>query len=549
MARKVLLADDSVAVQRAVEATLEPKDFEVLSVSKGSEVIREAKNIHPDVILVDGDLSDLDGYEVCRRVKEDPELMSIPVIVMSSEDDPGRALAVGAEAQLAKPFQGNQLLEQVLAVVDLSLGPPVALDTSEMDVLDLGGEGPEEDLDLGELGLEEDVLELTDEMEALEEPSYDLGDTAELALDGLDELDLEAPVRPQAGPRSISTEELEEISFEEEIDELDLGELELEGAEGVGSLEEELGITPPKDKLTAMEEMELGMDLDGELLGTEEEPAGLMLDTQEGPKAETPSDEMIGMDELEALSLEEEERLISMGEEAAVLEDLGEFSTEFEETEELGAVQGEEDFLAQEEILVGEEPSMEAGQQPLEETSLDWEEPAEAESAVSEPGFELDVAALEPEQTSVESTARDVVKELAAPTLAVHEERSPVRTAILEPLEEVGLDEELSAVGAVQEEMGVQPVEILELPLSQIPPLAHGLRLELMEGDFGLVDPFSEEAIRKELDRNLQDMVERILSQIAPPIVERVARAVALEQAERIVLEEIERIRQNPERV
>lgn len=558
MARKVLLADDSIAVQRAVEATLEPKDFEVLSVSKGSEVIAEAKKTHPDLILVDGDLSDLDGYEICRRLKEDPELLSIPVIIMSSQDQPERALAAGAEAQLVKPFQGEQLLEQVLSVVDLSVESTFKLDSSEMELLDVDEGGLEEELELGELDLDEGVLELTEEMESSEETSFDIGHTSEVTLEGLDDLDLEDLPEPAEGLRSIKTEELEEISFEEEIDELDLGELDLEGEEGVGALEEELDVELPGQELGATEEVELGVELEeelplkagDELLGTEEEPEGLILDTQESSRPEASQEKLIDTDELEAFSLEEE-RLVSTGEEAHVSEDLGETSIEFEETEDLGAwEEAEEEFLVKEEISLGEELSPMVEREPLEETSLEWEEPLEGELEAPEEAVPMEEMRLEREEIPTQLTAA-VVEEprVEVPSPGLGQEREPVAATTLEPLEEVGLEDELAALTEAQEEVSRQPLELPELPIAQIPSLAQGLRLELMEEDFGMVDPFSEEGIRRELARNLQEMVERILSQMAPPIVEKVARAVALEQAERIVLEEIERIRQNPERL
>jgi CheY-like chemotaxis protein len=572
MARKVLLADDSIAVQRAVEATLEPKDFEVLSVSRGSEVLLEAKKLHPDVILVDGDLSDVDGYEICRRVKGDPELMSVPVIIMTSGDDPERARSAGAEAQLAKPFQGNDLLQQVLAVVDMTAEPTIKLDTSEMEVLDTGDEASEEDFDLGELELEDSILELTEELD--ESPSP-LADTAEVSLEGLDELDLEGPPEPAAGRRSIKTEELEEISFEEEIDELDLGELELEGAEGLGSLEEDLEPGGAKDNLLATDEVELGVDLDEELplgqedegkeeflLGTEEEPTGLILDTQEGLKGEAASESIIDTDELEALGLEEEERLISTAEETPAPGELEETSIEFQETEQL-----EETTLAEQEGITGTGEALgELAMEPLEEPSIDWEEkeggtelageslaPSETPlgaQPVKEEAGEKEQVSLEVQGGLRELRERGAAGKAAAVMPPVPEGVVPhVATAVLEPLEEVGLEEELAVLGASDEEIGPQGVEILEVSLAQVPPLVQGLRLELMEEDFGVVDPFSEEGIRRELARNLQEIVERVLSQMAPPIVERVARAVALDYAERIVLEEIERIKKSPERL
>ncbi len=520
MARKVLLADDSVAVQRAVEATLEPKDFEVLSVSRGSDVIPEAKKIHPDVILVDGDLTDLDGYEVCKRVKEDPELMHIPVIVMASQEDPERARAVGAEGEIAKPFRGEDLLEQVMAVVDLTLEPTVKIDTSEIEEFDLGEEPVEEELELGELELDEGVLELTEEMEGLQ-------DTGEAVLEGLEEFELEKPEEEKPPRRSVKTEELEEISFEEEIDELDLGELELEGAEGVGALEEDLEVEGPKE-LMVTDEVELGVDLDEELSleeGLEEELAETeaeggepLLDTKDlDMEASSPS--LLDTDELETLGLEGE------GEEEVLLEELGETSIDFDETMIAGP-----DEVAEETVrLEGASPSE-------DETALEWVEEEAKEEGIEEEGG----LGVEEELVFEEPREEEAIAPRPSPTFEQVQEVAQVSPPAMGVIEEVSLEEEL-----LEEAPLVGILELEEIPVQEIPSLEEFAPMELSEEDLGVVDPFSEEGIRRELARSLEEVVQRILSDMAPPIVEKVARDIALEQAERIILQEIERIKRD----
>ena len=96
-------------------------------------------------------------------------------------------------------------------------------------------------------------------------------------------------------------------------------------------------------------------------------------------------------------------------------------------------------------------------------------------------------------------------------------------------------------------EYDIRAVVGRELSLEEVPTLAEGLQLDLMQEDFGVVDPYSEEGIRIEIQRNLQDIVERILLDMAPPIVERVAREIALGRAEKIIMEEIERLKSQPE--
>jgi DNA-binding response OmpR family regulator len=589
MARKVLLADDSVAVQKAVEASLEPKDFEVFSVSRGAEVVEEARRIHPDVILLDGDLPDVDGYEICRRVKEDPDLMGIPVVLMSAaesgEDDLARARWVGADGHIAKPFQGKELTQRVLSLMDLTVEPTVKIDTSDMEVLDFEGdqEGESEDLELGELDMEDEgVLELTEEMEATEGVAAEADLQEEFTFDEHGELDLGAPSASSGPRRGVKTEELEEISFEEEIEELDLGELELDGAEEIPSLEAELGMTSESGPITATDEVDAGISFDEDLslgtgdfpgevdlLGTEEAGGGLLLDTEEGMPAgasSQPPKGLIDTDELEAVSLDDEDLVLETGSgEPFALEDLGETSIDFDVPEEGGLEETREEFAAPEERLelkreaapVEEEVDLEetvieweepeappAAKVSLEETSIEWEDLGEAEA-------DFPQAAEEPVPEAWMEEAPPVGPAVTPVTPAMVAAQPPeAPRARFEVLEEVALEEDIASAKMEREmaEAGAEP-EFRELSLSDVPSLEAGLRLELTEEDFGVVDPFSEDGMRKELARNLQDMVERILSEMAPPIVERVAREIALERTERIVLEEIERLKLQPEGV
>jgi DNA-binding response OmpR family regulator len=640
MARKVLLADDSVAVRKAVEATLAPKEFEVISVRKGAEAIREAKRIHPDVILLDCDLPDVDGYETCRRLKGDPDLQGIPVLLMSSDGEDeqasARAQEAGAEGYLAKPLQGRALADTVISLADMGFEPTLRIEGAEMEALGLEEEAVE--LDLGELELEgAEVLELTEELEPEKGKADAVAMTGEFTLEE-GELDLDVLAETSGRSQRVKTEEIEEISFEEELEELDLGDLELEGAEGAAALEVTEEEESPAEALAGTEEVGAGFELEEEIsLGEEELGAELDLLAEEPTLADVeralpagaeagPPKGLVDTDELEEISLEEDTLDLSMDvEEEIPLDELEETSVEFQKgeldlmgTHEELSAEEEEPTLDEEELNLEEEFPMEekapleetaieweetprpgAEEAPLEETAIEWHEEAAEDEGIllatdeaagdaeeeeilltaeieefleEEPLPEVSAAPMALEEPEVVETAVEKPVEELPPILTRKREAAPV-TPVVRPvtareavpaapkvtpreatvaraplLEELALEEEIASFRAEAEmEVDWERVAFQELSLDEVPPLEEGLRLELMQEDFGVVDPFGEQGIRIEIQRNLQDIVERILTDMAPPIVERVAREVALERAEKIIMEEIERLKSQPE--
>jgi DNA-binding response OmpR family regulator len=529
MARKILLADDSVAVQKAVEATLKEKDFEILPAATGSQAIEQAKTAHPDVILLDSDLPEGDGYETCRRMKKDAELAHIPVIVLTSEGGESLAREAGAEGHLVKPFQGNALLARVSELLDWAGNEePDKTDTAEMDVQGLGLEDdvlPDE-FELEDLELEgEDILELTEELEPVT-----LDTSQESAGADIDEFGLGEEGITWTGtgtdaeePEEVKTEEMEDFSLEAELEDFDLGELELEGTEEVPPLGEEL----------ADEKLGAGPGpADTEVL---ESAAGVEEEFDLGDLDLTSELDLFDSSDEEALAAPEAEERGLQDEEAGLLHETG---IGVSEPEEPDLMQTNEEEVLEERRFEEDISSEEEDILSLDETAIQFEDVREAvEGAAPQE---------EPSDTNIQelqgiSSSEEVFESEAAAM-------EPSVDRGIELNEEVALENELSPE-AEEETAPPQtwPEEFEELPIEAIPTLQQGLRLELSAEDFGVIDPFSEEGIRKQLSKNIQEMVERILSDMAPSIIERVAREIALERTEKIVMEEIERLRPQPE--
>jgi CheY-like chemotaxis protein len=120
MGHKVLLADDSITVQKIVKLSLTEEGIEVIAVGNGEQAIQQLETMRPDLVMADVFMPGKDGYEVCEFVKAQPHLKNIPVILLVhafEPFDPDRARKVGADHQLTKPFQSIRTL--VATVRDL----------------------------------------------------------------------------------------------------------------------------------------------------------------------------------------------------------------------------------------------------------------------------------------------------------------------------------------------------------------------------------------------------------------------------------------------
>jgi two-component system, OmpR family, KDP operon response regulator KdpE len=126
---RVLVVDDEVEMQRALRTGLRYHDFEVHAVGSGEEAVRETASWKPDVILLDLGLPGMDGFATLSALRPTTRAAVIVVSVMPGEKDKVRALDLGADDYVTKPFGTEELVARIRAVlrrqVDVSSGEPM----------------------------------------------------------------------------------------------------------------------------------------------------------------------------------------------------------------------------------------------------------------------------------------------------------------------------------------------------------------------------------------------------------------------------------------
>lgn len=124
--RKLLLADDSITIQKVVNLTFADEGIEVVAVGDGDAAMQKFVEATPDLVMADVNMPGVDGYRICEMIKQDDETKQIPVILLVGSFEPfdeDEARRVGADNYLTKPFQSiRQLVNMVTDLLDTTNG-------------------------------------------------------------------------------------------------------------------------------------------------------------------------------------------------------------------------------------------------------------------------------------------------------------------------------------------------------------------------------------------------------------------------------------------
>ncbi len=199
MPKKILLADDSITIQKVIGLTFANEDFELTVVDNGDDCVAKAREVIPDLIIADVVMPGKDGYEVCYTVKNTPELKHIPVLLLTGTFetfDEDMATRVGAEGHITKPFESQSLIDKVNELI-------VAAEASAAGTADSFDDAPAETLVADDAGL--DPVEPVEPMEELE------------PVDAIEPLDTLEPMEPMESMEPVEpVEDFSHVSSDPE---------------------------------------------------------------------------------------------------------------------------------------------------------------------------------------------------------------------------------------------------------------------------------------------------------------------------------------------
>jgi len=173
---KLLLADDSITIRKVVELTFAEEGVDVFAVGDGESAMKKFIEVQPDIVLVDVNMPDPDGYQICEMIKQDESTKNIPVLLLVGSFEPfdtTEAERVGADGFMTKPFQSvRELVGKVTELLGNENGiPPQPVETADIQNLFessfaetyRASDGGTTDTFLGDAGMDDDLIEASRE--------------------------------------------------------------------------------------------------------------------------------------------------------------------------------------------------------------------------------------------------------------------------------------------------------------------------------------------------------------------------------------------------
>jgi CheY-like chemotaxis protein len=127
MSKKLLLADDSITIQKVIQITFSQEDYQLTIADNGDTAFTQAKVVVPDLVLADVYMPGMNGYELCAAIKQTPALRHVPVLLLTGSFeafDETKARAAGADDWIEKPFESQALIDKVAALLRAAPAPP-----------------------------------------------------------------------------------------------------------------------------------------------------------------------------------------------------------------------------------------------------------------------------------------------------------------------------------------------------------------------------------------------------------------------------------------
>ncbi len=119
--KKILIADDNENIREALTYLLEDEGYTLWLAKDGTDTLQKVREVRPDILFLDIMMPEVNGYDVCRTIKNDPDLKYIYVIMLTAKGQAAeqeRGRAVGADEYIVKPFSPMEILSKIRNILD-----------------------------------------------------------------------------------------------------------------------------------------------------------------------------------------------------------------------------------------------------------------------------------------------------------------------------------------------------------------------------------------------------------------------------------------------
>ncbi|UCF31249.1 MAG: response regulator [bacterium] len=122
MAERILIVEDNIVILTMQKQIFEMEGYEILTAQEGTDALRKVHEERPDIVLLDVNIPGMNGFELCRQIKEDPSLSRIIVVMISavyySDEDAKKGMAMGADAYFTKPYENEVLQSKIKELLE-----------------------------------------------------------------------------------------------------------------------------------------------------------------------------------------------------------------------------------------------------------------------------------------------------------------------------------------------------------------------------------------------------------------------------------------------
>ncbi len=122
MAHKLLIVEDNIVILTMQKQIFEMEGYDITTAQEGMDALKKVHQERPDIVLLDVNIPGMNGFELCRQIKEDPALSDIIIVMISavyySDEDAKKGMAMGADAYFTKPYENEVLQSKIKELLE-----------------------------------------------------------------------------------------------------------------------------------------------------------------------------------------------------------------------------------------------------------------------------------------------------------------------------------------------------------------------------------------------------------------------------------------------